>query len=410
MPHLEQWQKDLFTEFNKHPNNTIFVVKSIRQVGKSACLAILLIYTALKEAKSVSKVVSPIFKQSGKLFDDVKRIGAPLITKANESSMVITFINGSKVEFSSAEQGDNLRGFTVKKAGILAIDEAAYIDESFFYSVLLPMTNVHKSNIILFSTPRQRDGLFYHLYQQGIEKQDNVIALDWTTYDTSKFLSNEMLEIYKKQVPFNIFRSEYLGEWMENASAIFGDYSKNIKTPNINNQLKLFAGIDWGTGVGGDYTAITIFDANHQMIFADCWNDLDETATINKIVNILKKYDVYKVTVETNSIGEVFKGLLSKAMKQAGLTKTLLTGFTTTNETKHNIIANFQVELQNDTCSIVENKMLLNQMNAYTASVSKTGKVTYNNDPTIDAHDDMVMSTAIALYSIQKGQYSVSVK
>ena len=55
------------------------------------------------------------------------------------------------------------------------------------------MTNVHKSNIILFSTPRFREGLFYNLYMDG-ENPDinNVISFDWTKYDTTKFLSTEI--------------------------------------------------------------------------------------------------------------------------------------------------------------------------------------------------------------------------
>ena len=91
--------------------------------------------------------------------------GKELILKQNNGSLKITFINGSTVEFSSAESGDNLRGFTIKRSGILAIDEAAYIDSDVFYSVLLPMANVYKSDIFIFSTPKARDGFFYDLYQ-----------------------------------------------------------------------------------------------------------------------------------------------------------------------------------------------------------------------------------------------------
>ena len=76
------------------------------------------------------------------------------------------------------------------------------------------------------------------------------------------------------------------------------------------------------------------------------FNDLDETQTINKIIELARKWQPRKITVETNSIGAIYYGLLQKQIKANGL-KSIVQGFTTTNETKDNIISGLQVHIQN---------------------------------------------------------------
>ena len=48
------------------------------------------------------------------------------------------------------------------------------------------------------------------------------------------------------------------------------------------------------------------------MVFVDYFNDKDETETINYIASIIIKYRPKVVSVETNSIGNVYYGLLKK--------------------------------------------------------------------------------------------------
>lgn len=407
LPKLEIWQQDLFNKYLENTNGKIFVTKSTRQVGKSAIITLLLVYASLKESNSISKAISPIFQQANKLFEDTAKLAGKLVARKNGSDLTLTFINGSKVQFSSAEQGDNLRGYTIKKSGILAIDEAAYIDSDFFYGVLLPMTNVHNSDIFLFSTPRARQGMFYELFQSGLNDKDGkIISCDWTAYDTSKYLNQETLEVYRKQLPIQIFRAEFLGQWIENESSVFGDFSKVLKD-KVSKDIETFFGIDWGTGTGGDYTAISIFNSKKEMVDIVYFNDKDETATIGEIVKLANKYRPTKIIVETNSIGNVYYGLLKKAIQKSGI-KSQVIGFTTTNDSKDKIICNMQVLIQESKCSLLNNEELIKQMNGYEMTFSKNGKRVYNNGKNAD-HDDLVMATAICLYNIDGKNYNISV-
>lgn len=405
LPPLEKWQRDLFDIYEANDKGKIIVTKAVRQVGKSICMSLLVIAASLKEPRSESKVVLPIYKQAEKAYDKLCEIGAPLITKQNASGLKVTFINGSTVEFSSAESGDNLRGFTVRRSGILAIDEASFIDSDFFYSVLLPMTNVFKSDIFIFSTPKARQGFFYDLFEQGIKDDPKVISVDWTKYDTSKYLDAETLEIYRKKLPRSVFRSEYLGEWVETNESVFADFQDLFINKATENNIYYF-GIDWSGQGQCDYTAISIFNSLNEMVDIVYFNDLDETQTLNKIIELAIKYKPKKITVETNSIGNIYYGLLQKAIRQAKL-PIIVQGFVTTNDTKDEIISDLQVAIQNKDIRFKRDDELERELNNYQLTFSKTGKRVFNARNGF--HDDLIMATAICLNSMKKGQYTISI-
>lgn len=164
----------------------------------------LLIAASLKKAGSFSLFVSPVMQQARKVFQDLSRIAFPIIKKANGSNLELTLINDSVIKFGSAQQADNLRGFTVKNSGILIIDEAAFCQDDVFYQILVPTTNVFHSDIFIVSTPKFKRGFFYNLWLKGLENTDGkgkVIAVDWNFYDTSKYLPAETLAIYKQEMP-----------------------------------------------------------------------------------------------------------------------------------------------------------------------------------------------------------------
>ena len=405
LPPLEPWQRDLFDIYEANDKGKIIVTKAVRQVGKSICMSLLVIAASIKEPRSESKVVLPIYKQAEKAYEKLCDIGAPLITKQNASGLKVTFINGSTVEFSSAESGDNLRGFTVRRSGILAIDEASFIDSDFFYSVLLPMTNVFKSDIFIFSTPKARQGFFYDLFEQGTKDDPKVISVDWTKYDTSKYLDAETLEIYRKKLPRSVFRSEYLGQWIETNESVFADFQDLFINKATENGIYYF-GIDWSGQGQCDYTAISIFNSLNEMVDIVYFNDLDETQTLNKIIELAIKYKPKKITVETNSIGNIYYGLLQKAVRQAKL-PIIVQGFVTTNDTKDEIISDLQVAIQNKDIRFKRDDELERELNNYQLTFSKTGKRVFNSRNGF--HDDLIMATAICLNSMKKGQYTISI-
>lgn len=363
----------------------------------------LILKFAIDKPRSFSMYVSPTLKQARKVFKEIKSAieGSSVYFKANESLYEILLKNGSSIQFVSAEQKDNLRGFTV--SGILILDEASFIDDELF-NLILPTTDVHQAPVLIVSTPLFRTGFFYDFYMDGLERtNDQVYSYDWSTYDTSDILSPERLEFYRQRLPKDKFLNEYLGQFTDLGTGIFGDV-KDIINNQPRTDLKCYMGIDWSSGSGNDETSITIFNSEKQMIHIEGFNDLDETQTIDHIVGLIKKYRPVKVSVELNSIGRVFYGLLTKKLHTLGI-ELNVKGFNTTNESKRKIVENFQVAIQNKECTILNDEKLLLQMSQFESKLTGVGKVTYAASK--NHHDDRVMSTLIAFDTLNSGSYAV---
>lgn len=409
-PKLEKWQKDVFS-YLKLGGKDWYVVKSIRQCGKSVLAEILLIYSAFKTPCSVSLSVSPVVSQSRKMYEDILRIASKLVYKSNGSTLEIIFFNGSKIIFRSAEQGDNIRGITVKGSGILVVDEAAYIQDDIFYSVLVPTTNVYRAPIFVFSTPKFKNGFFYNLYIRGIDSKtsNGVVSFDWTKYDLSKYLPDEMLELYRQQMPKQSFAAEFLGEFVDADGSVFTDFKKNVRDFKVDYEEPIYIGIDWGTGTGNDNTAITIGQIQYNnIIILDqiAFNDKNTKQTINYIESIIKSYvnkgvKEINIVAEKNSIGNVYYQLLvdkidelETAYDEKGKEVDInAQTFNTTNKSKEDIIKKTITLLEQDRLFIPDIEELVLEMSQYECKVNRNGLLTYNAPSGL--HDDRVMSLCI---------------
>lgn len=399
---LKQHQRDLIGGVLSYPHS-IHVCKSKRQVGKSVACEMLILKVAVDKPKSFSMYLSPTLKQSRKVFKEVKNAieGSSVFFKANEALFEIILRNGSVIQFVSAEQKDNLRGYTI--SGMLVVDEAAFISDEIF-DLILPTTDVHQAPILIVSTPLFRSGFFYDFYTDGLDAyNENVHSYDWAKYDMSDILSPERLEFYRQRLPKDKFTNEYLGLFTDLGTGIFGNVS-DILNDNPRKDLKLFMGVDWGTGTDNDETSITIFNSEKEMVYIESFNDKDETETIQRIIEILQEYKPLKVTVELNSIGRIFYGLLQKKINECHI-QTHLRGFNTSNDSKRKLVENFQVAIQNKDCTLLNNEKLLNQMSQFESKLTSTGKVTYAASKS--NHDDMIMSTLLAYDCINSGSYSI---
>lgn len=399
---LYPWQKQVLFNLKEHRKGSIHVIKSKRQCGKSILLQTILLQTAINNAKTTSIILSPTTAQVRKIFDTCKKVIQPtkLYKKHNDTYLSLILSNGSEILFKSAEQRDGLRGYTV--TGVYCVDEAAYISDDIFYETMA-WVNVSQAPVIVCSTPNHKTGFFYKYYTLGYENGNQIYSYNWSEFDTSALLPPEKLEQYRREFPASKFKTDYLGEFLDNEGGVFGDYS-GILSDKYTEGLNCYFGVDWGTGSNQDETAIAIFNSNNEMIALYHFNDKDETQTINYIIELMKQYKPLKCMVETNSIGTVFYGLLDKAIKNNGLPVMLLK-FATTNESKERIINQFQVLQQNKQVTILDNQTLKVQMDMYEMKINPNGKRTYN--AAYGYHDDCIIAMLLALDCITKGTYAI---
>ena len=395
------YQRDTITSILNSDKGTIHAIKSPRQCGKSTLLEALLLLVTINNRNACSIFVEPTIKQARKVFRELRKAveGTPICSTANESSLDITFTNGSQILFISGESDiSSLQGYVVKGGGMLFIDEAAFINDDVVFA-LTPTTDVHRAKIIFASTPRYRTGLFYEYFINS-QHQSNIYSYDWSGFT---LLTDDKLAFYKRTLPDHLFRNYYLGEFTDFGSGVFGNLSNCISS-SYDEYSNCVFGIDWSTGSGNDETSITIFNHKKQMVYIDSFNDLDETQTIDKIVQLTSIFKPTKIQVELNSIGKIFFGLLQKRLKSSGI-ETNLIGFNTTNESKNKLVNKFQLAIQSNDVTILNNEKLIYQMNVFESKPTSTGKVTYAASK--NNHDDLVMSTLLAYDCLQSGSYSI---
>ena len=144
---------------------------SSRQVGKSFCLAGMLVHSALSTQNGLSLCISTGAKAASEIIMkciQFARAVEVLTDKAitfRSSFDGVKFSNGSRVlALPSSTDGANLRGWTV--TGCVAIDEAAFIRnlDAIMQAIAPTLSRSETAQLVIASTPAGKHGKFYDMW------------------------------------------------------------------------------------------------------------------------------------------------------------------------------------------------------------------------------------------------------
>ena len=393
LPRLYSWQKDTLDLIEANPGKW-FIIKSVRQKsGKTYLLENLLIKTALEKPGSKSFMISPTNAQNLRIFTEISRATVELLRKANGSSMLIEFRNGSVIQFRSGESGDSLRGYTVKRGGILAIDEGAFLSRE-VYEIVMPLVSKEGCTLVIASTPDSMDGMYYSLWS----REDGVIRINWSDY-IDQMYSKEELEFYRSVYSDRRFRTEILGEFAVGEGTVFSGIANCVSPVELTQQGNLVAGIDFGSGNLQDSTVITFIDEDLQVIAQYDTNDKPPMEQIDWLARLLLDYKPVRVLAEKNGLGSVYFDALKQKCP-------IVTPWITTNDSKTAIVDDLAAHIEKGRIKFQPKcEKLLEQLQVYRETQSSTGKRVFNAPP--GKHDDFVISTALALRARKSGRYSI---
>ena len=405
---LYPWQLAVHKGLLKYGKGSghIHICKSKRQVGKSVLLIGELLYFSINHSKTVNGCISPTLNQARKLYKEILSATekSGVIKKKNDSLLEIEFINGSTILFKSAEQRDSLRGYTY--TGLLCIDEAAYIQDEVF-SIVKPSTDVHRTPVLIVSTPKFRLGFFFELFQKGLTGNPSISSYDFNDYDTSELLSASALEMYRQMLPKNQFLTEYLGEFMDSDSSVFTGFKECIKQPKNDEYNQVFVGIDWGNGTNNDDTVICGLNERGEQIFLEYFNNKNTTEQIEYIYFYLKPYlpKIKQILCECNSLGKPLTELLRNRLGK----NRLVVDWITTNESKARLVSQLQVAFEQKQIVLLNDEKQTAELSMYEASYNmKTGNVSYNapNGGNDDICIGLMLSLESKINGMKTGQYS----
>lgn len=373
------------------------VTVSSRQKGKSFMIANILLYYAINW-KTKNFCLSPTLKQAKTIFETIYNgiSGSGIVKKANATDLEITLINKSIIKFCSAEQREALRGYTV--SGILCIDECCYIPDDIFYTIVA-WTDVYKAPILMTSTPYIKDGFFWDYYNYGLANANSTTTINWSDEiyreDIEKILPPSKLEEYRRVMPSNKFKTDYLGEWLDDEGQVFTGFKECVKHTEITDNDKFYVGIDWGNNTLNDNTVISIINQRGEQVLLDYWNNLDTTQQIDRILQIIRPIEKNIVVIqpELTSIGQPYTDLLKNGLQNS--TKSKVQGFNTTNQSKADLVSELQVAFEQKKISILDDAKQLRELSYYSAEYNPKTKNVYYNAPN-GLHDDTVIALMLS--------------
>lgn len=397
MPH--QGQQRVIDIINT--NVKYITVVSPRQQGKSILLTNLILYYGINDKTNpVIGVISPIYSQARKLMDDLYNavVDSGIIESSNFSNHEIKLKTGAKIKFRSSERPDGIRGETFD---FLFLDEAAYQTDSAWKNAILPTALVKGKKVVIFSTPRGTNNWFYEIFKMGeSDEYPNHASVKMYRGD-NPLIDPLEIEAAKKALPDSIFRAEYEGEFIEGESSVFSNFKENIQAGLIIPQGKVFCGIDLARK--GDYTVAVFIDSNNKVVDILKINNTSWDNIVKQLILKIKKYNA-SVLVETNSIGDVIFEQLKSQWSN-------VTPFSTTNESKKEIIETLIYAFNSNTIKIPDDKELINELEVFEMTYSpKSRTVKYAARPPFK--DDMVIALALANHHKSKnnsyGNYAVT--
>ena len=376
------------------------IVSIGRQSGKSLLAMNLVLYWGINNPNVSILWISPVYSQTTKVQKELYKaiVDTDIVESCNFSENYITLKNGTDILFRSGERYDNIRGLTIDYC---ILDEAAFLKEEVWTEAVRPTLLVRGKKVLFLSTPKGKNW-FYEMYMRGLSEEfKEYKSYKGSSFD-NPFANHQEIEDARKTLPPNVFKQEYLAEFIDDGGEVFSNINNITFDEYPQPKGKIFGGIDLGRQV--DYSVLTIMDERGNVIEVYRSNKKEWSIIIDDMVKILKKYNAFTY-LEVNNIGDVIYEQIKKRHNR-------LYPFKTTSSTKQEIIEGLIFDINEQNISIPSKELftpLYDELSVFTYEYSpKTRNVKYASP--IGFHDDCVMSLALCNYSRKqnkfKGQYS----
>lgn len=369
-------------------DSVYIIVNGSRQTGKTLLATLTSLKWALDTNNQCIMIVSPTDSQVKKIYKQMVQMIEPILSivrtyKIQSGDCEITFKNGSVILFRSALSENTLRGYSVTH---LILDECAFIKEETWNTILAPTLTVRGKKCLFCSTPKGNN-FFARLYNKGLSGDDIEYRSFKLTYVTNPYANIKFINEQKLVLPDEIFRQEYLGEFIDSAGCF-----KNINEIAVLRPNQPLHGEQYYIGVDiafkKDYTVAVCLNSKKEMVDMIRFNNTDIGFMITELKRFFKKWNPKKLHIESNNQGLP----VIQQLQREGVSN--ITPFATTGTSKPDIINKLIASVGKKEIKLLNDEVLKGEFNAFVAELSNTGTVKF---AAAFGHDDIVMATAIAL-------------
>lgn len=337
--------------------------------------------------------VTPVDKQAEPAWHDLKRLvrQIPLFEKPKEQKRVIKSVTGGSVSCKSAYDPNDLRG-----AGLdyVVLDEAAYMDEEVWVSVIRPSLSDKRGGALFISTPNGYNW-FYGLYMMGLEGDLGFKSFKFPT-SSNPFIDEEEIREAELLLPAEIFAREYLAEFSDGAAFVFRRVKESIDEGRSLNEdpepdKSYVMGVDLAKSQ--DFTVIVILDEEGRQVFFERFNNIGWDAQIERIADVARYYNA-RVIIDSTSVGEPIVDAL-------WLKNINVEPFRISVGSKEALISNLQLMFESDRLRLLDIEIMKQELVAYQYSEAGISGRLRASAPK-GKHDDCVIALALAAWGLQK--------
>ena len=375
------------SEFHDDPHR-FRVMACGRRFGKTLAACAEAVRAASRKTRAVVWWVAPTFSLASIGWRKLEELLPPqVITQKSISERRFVLVNGSSLWVKSADNPDSLRG---EGLDLAIIDEAAFVKEQAWIASLRPALADKLGRGVFISTPLGRNW-FYQSFLRGQGDDPEWKSWRFKTTDNPTILPEEV-EAARRGMPERIFKQEFEAEFIEDSGSVFRKIVEAATAAEVEKGEGTVMGVDWGKHA--DFTCITVLDDSGRMLAMDRFNEIDYQFQLGRLRAMVGRYKPKTIIAELNAMGEP----LVEQLQREGLP---VIGFQTTLISKTKAIEALSLAFERGEISILPDRTLVNELQAYEISRSPGGSLHYGAPQGL--HDDCVMSLALAWHGMATG-------
>lgn len=327
------------------------------------------------------------------------------------SGPVLRWWNGATVSFKSADSPDSIvsRGYN-----LIVIDEAALIAEQVFTQQILGTARKQGIKIFMISSPRGKRHWTYKYYLKGQDpKETNYLSFQQPYTKNPHF--SPILASLIKDLPDWIFRQEYMAEFIEDGDSVFRGLDeclvgneiafpsqqqewaveslKDIRISMPDGEFvrkaadrRFVVAMDLAKSV--DFTVLYVMDVDiGECVYYKRMNKTDYTIVLKQAVEVCERYNHAELIFDATGVGSGLADFLNKY-------DVISHPYVFTNESKCELINRLALAIEYKEISIPNIVTVRNEMQAFTYTLTRTQKISYNAPAGF--HDDIVIAIALA--------------
>jgi hypothetical protein len=327
-----------------------------------------------------------------------KYIPRAYVKSIKEGEMSIECINGSTIWAKSADNPDSLVG---EGLDLLIMDEAARTKPDAWEVALQPALSDKKGDAIFISTPKGKNW-FYNLYLRGTNESNPEYKSFNYPSTANTFIQDFDQEIERRRLttPEEIFRQEYLAEFIAGGGEVFQDVTsvveESIREPVGGHAYVM--GVDLGKH--RDFTVLTVADiATSRIVHYERFNKIDWNFQKDRIVYAATLYNNAVIYIDSTGVGDPIVEDLQRV-------DMLISPYKFTIQSKYDLIKNLRIMIKSKKVFLPNVQVLIDELSSYTFKISDQSGVVHYSAPE-GMHDDCVVSVMLTAWGLSKNRTEV---